>query len=108
MQGMAGLVGFDARQERAADEGEVADQIQSLVPAKFVGKAQGAIHHSAFIQDNGVVERSAANQPHPSQALKILHKAKSSRGRQRSTERFAAHAHLNFLCTYSRVRVLYE
>ena len=68
---MAGFAGFDAAEEREADEGEVADEIEGLVAAEFVGIAERAVHDAVFGEDNGVIERAAADQAHGAERLDI-------------------------------------
>ena len=43
VQGVAGLVRHDARLKRPPDQGEVADQVERLVAAEFVGETQRAV-----------------------------------------------------------------
>ena len=64
MQGVARFSGFDASEEWQADKREIADQVESLVAAEFVGETQRAIHDAIFGEHDGVVERAAANQAH--------------------------------------------
>ena len=71
VEGMAGFAGFDAAEEGEADEGEVADEIEGLVAAEFVGIAEGAVHDAVFGEDDGVIERAAADQTHGAERLDI-------------------------------------
>ena len=68
---VAGFASFDAAEEGKADEGEVADEIESFVAAEFVGIAEGAVHHAVFGEDDGVIERAAADQAHGAERLDI-------------------------------------
>jgi len=68
---MAGFAGFDAAEEREADEGEVADEIEGLVAAKFVRVTEGAVHHAVFGENDGVIEGAAADETHGAERLDI-------------------------------------
>jgi len=45
---VAGFAGFDAAEEWEANEGEVADEVEGLVAAEFVGVAEGTVHYTVF------------------------------------------------------------
>src|SRR5579871_4900187 len=97
MKGMACLVGLDAGKKRTAYQGEVANQVESLVPAEFVREPQWTVHHAVFVQHDSVVQRASADQSHSAQAFKILHKSEGSGGREDPAERLAAHFQFDFL-----------
>ena len=42
-------------------QSEIADQVKRLVASEFVRKTQRAVHHAAFVQHDGIVERAAAD-----------------------------------------------
>src|SRR5260370_21795492 len=66
-----------ASQQRHAQERQVTDDVQNLVTDKLVGKAQPRfIQHAVSGQDDGVIERSSANQVRPSQCFNLLDKSK--------------------------------
>lgn len=48
VEGVAGFAGFNAAEERQADEGEVTDEVEGFVAAEFVGVAEGAVHDAVF------------------------------------------------------------
>ena len=68
---MAGLACFDAAQKGEADQSEVADEVEGFVTAEFVGVAEGAVHNAVFGQDDGVIERAAADEAHGAERLDI-------------------------------------
>src|ERR1700692_2591482 len=107
MQGMAGLVGLPAREQRPPDQRQIAYQVQRLMSAELVREPQGAVHNPALIEDDCVVERAAANQTHSAQPFEVLHEAKLSRGRQHPAERLTSHAQLDFLSPHGRMRVFH-
>src|ERR1700752_3324709 len=108
MQGMPGLMSFNPGQEWPANERQVADQIERLMPAKLVREAQRPIHDAGFVQDNRVFERAATNQSHPAHPFEILNKPEGPCRRERSAERFAANPKFNFLGANGRVAILNE
>ena len=61
VEGVASFAGFDTAEEWEAHEGEVADEIEGLVAAEFVGVAEGAVHDAVFGENDGVIERAAAD-----------------------------------------------
>jgi hypothetical protein len=71
VEGVSGFAGFDAAEEREADEGEIADEIEGFVAAEFVGIAEGTVHHAVFGEDDGVVKRAATDQAHGAERLDI-------------------------------------
>jgi hypothetical protein len=68
---MAGFACFDSAEEREADEGKVADEVEGFVAAEFVGVAEGAVHDAFFGEHDGVLERAAADQAHGAERLDI-------------------------------------
>jgi hypothetical protein len=108
MKGMPGFVSFNPGQEGSANERQVTDQVERLMPAELVREAQRPIYDAGFVQDNRVFERAAANQPHPAHPFEILNKPEGPCRRERSTERFAANPKFNFLGAHGRVAVLNE
>src|SRR5207248_7527816 len=63
MQRMAGAIGNEAAQDGLADEGEIAKQIERLVPDEFVRKTKGrVVQHSRFGKDDSILQRSASHE----------------------------------------------
>ena len=63
VQRVAGAIRNQPAQHRLANEGEVAEQVQSLVPNKFVRKAERRIVQDAvFGKNDRVFQRAAADQ----------------------------------------------
>src|SRR5690348_11065810 len=75
---MAGFAGFDAAEERETDKGQIANEVEGLVAAKFVGIAEGAVHDPVFGENDGIVERTAADEAHGAEGLDIGFKAKGA------------------------------
>ena len=67
--------------ERTAEQIEVADQIEHLVPGELVGEAQGGVHHFFVIDEDQVVEAGAAAEAHLRELAKLADEAEGSRGR---------------------------
>jgi hypothetical protein len=88
VEGMAGFAGFDAAEEGESDEGQVADEVESLVAAEFVGVAEGAVHDAVFGEDDGVIERAAADEAHGAERLNIGFEAKGARAGENLAEGF--------------------
>ena len=84
---VASFAGFDATEEGEADEGEIADEIESFVAAEFVGIAEGAVHHAVFGEDDGVIERAAADQAHSAERLDIGFEAEGAGAGENLAER---------------------
>ena len=103
MQRVTGLAGFDAAEEGKSDEGQVADQVESLVAAEFIGETERAVHDPIFREHNGVIERAAANQAHGAERLNVGLKAESAGTRKNSAEAFRVDGHFHFLLTDLRV-----
>src|SRR5580704_5738229 len=64
VQRMPGLVRDDQRLQRTPHQSKIADQIERLVAAKFVWKAQRSVQDGVVVHHHCVVERAAANQAH--------------------------------------------
>ena len=69
--------GYDATSEPTPEKGQIADQIQELVPYEFVWKAQPAALESVVIDKNGVVQGPSFDQP---RALEMFHVPPESEG----------------------------
>jgi hypothetical protein len=94
---VAGLAGFDASEEREADEGEVADKVESFVAAELIGIAQGTVHDAVFGEDDRVIERAAADEAHGAERLDIGFKAKSARAGEHLAERIGIYEQFDLL-----------
>src|SRR3989449_1685511 len=71
VEGVAPVARDDVREDRAAEEREIADEIEDLVPDELVAVAQ-AVERPALREHDRVVERAAAREPvlpHDSQVL---------------------------------------
>src|SRR5882724_5906225 len=104
MKRVTGFVSFHSSKKRQANERQIADQIERLVAAEFVRKAQRAIHDAIVGKDNGVIERAAADQAHGAQGLDVALKTKSSCASEQLPEGLREHDHFNLLLTYERMR----
>ncbi len=69
-------------QQRPSDQSQIADQVQSLVTAAFVGEAQAlGIEDAAAVEAHGVFERCAADQPHVAHLRQFILESEGARGR---------------------------
>jgi hypothetical protein len=100
---VAGFASFDAAEERKADEGEVADEVESFVSAEFIGIAEGAVHDAVFRENDGVIERAAADEAHGAERLDIGFKAEGAGARENLAEGFAINEQFNLLLADERV-----
>jgi hypothetical protein len=73
------------------------------VAAEFVGVAQRAVHHAVFGEDDGIVERAAADKAHGAKWLDIGFKAESAGTRENLPEGFGIHNHFDLLLTNERM-----
>ena len=62
-----------------ADQREVADQVQHLVAHELIGEAQRPVLDALAGEHDGIVFRSAANQPHVLQRLRLVQKSEGAR-----------------------------
>jgi hypothetical protein len=97
VEGVAGFAGFDAAEEGEADEGEVADEVEGLVAAEFVGVAEGAVHDAVFGEDDGVIEGAATDQAHGAERLDIGFEAEGAGARENLAEGFAIYEQFDLL-----------
>jgi hypothetical protein len=103
VEGVAGFAGFDAAEERESNEGEVADQVEGLVAAKFIGIAEGAVHYAVIGQDDGVIQRAAADEAHGAERLDIGFEAEGAGAGENLAEGFAIYEHFDLLLADERV-----
>ena len=81
VHGVAGFFGDHVTEKWLADQGEVADEIQRLVAAAFVGEAEAAgVEDGLAIEAHGVVERCAADQTHVAHLVELVFEAERPRG----------------------------
>ena len=107
VQRMAGFVRHDARLQRTSDQGQVADQIERLVPAEFVGEAQRAVQDCsrssstmAFSSEPPRIRPMACSPAKSCTKPKVRAGASSRLNDSRST------ANLDFLRAHGRVVVV--
>ena len=79
VQRVTGLVRLDVPEQWKASQGKVADQVERLVASEFIGEAERPVHYSLGGKNYGIVQRTAANQPHRAQRLNVAFKAKGTR-----------------------------
>jgi hypothetical protein len=103
MEGVAGLAGFDAAEERKADEGEVADEVEGLVAAEFVGIAEGTVHDAVLGEDDGVIEGAAADEAHGAERLDIGFEAEGAGAGEKLAERIGIYEQFNLLLADQRM-----
>ena len=94
---MAGFAGFDSAEERKADEGEVADEVESFVAAEFVGIAEGTVHNAVFGEDDGVIEGAATDQAHGAKGLDIGFETEGAGAGQNLAKGFGIDEHFDLL-----------
>src|SRR6266849_4436110 len=104
---MAGFVGLDVGQERQASQRQVANEVQSLMPAKFIGKTQGPVHDAIVGEHDSVFKRAAANEAHGLERLDIAFEAKRAGPSKQMAEGFRSDHHLYFLLADQRVREIH-
>src|SRR5882762_6881330 len=101
---VAGFAGFDAAKEREADEGEIADEVEGFVAAKFVRVAKGAVHDAILGEDDGVVEGAAANEAHGAERLDVGFEAESTGARENLAEGIWIDEEFDLLLADERMR----
>src|SRR5204863_4653739 len=66
-RGVVGVTGHargDATTNRAAEQVEVAEDVEDLVAYELVGEAQRRVHHAVGADQDAVVQAAAAREPH--------------------------------------------
>src|SRR5205823_7963373 len=81
VQGVAGADRGDLADDGAADQGEVADEVEHLVADELVAEAQRSVHHAALVEDDAVLDRAAARQAGRAQLVDVLEEAVRARRR---------------------------
>ena len=56
VEAMAGFAGREAADDRAAEKGQVAGEVQELMPDEFVREAERPVQNVGIVQDHGVLE----------------------------------------------------
>src|SRR4029078_13383284 len=56
VQGVPGADGGDLAVDRAAEERQIADQVEDLVAHEFVAEAQRPVHHARVVEDDAVLD----------------------------------------------------
>src|SRR5262245_24961254 len=92
---MPGALGNHVSQKRFADQRQVADQIEGLVPAAFIYITKPAwIKYAAAIKANRIVQRCAANQSHVAHLVELV--LESERPRRGDLRRVTLGCHFHF------------
>jgi hypothetical protein len=87
VHGVPGALGHDAAEYAMSGEGQVPNQVKHFMAHKLVVKAQWAILNCAPAENNRVLLRRPADQPHITQHLLIFAKAEGAGGRDLSAVR---------------------
>jgi hypothetical protein len=103
VEGVACFAGLDAGEEGEADEGQVADEVESFVAAEFVGIAEGTVHNAVIAKDNGVVEGAAADQAHGTKGLDIGFETEGAGAGENLAKRFGIDEHFDLLLADERM-----
>lgn len=103
MKGVPGFAGFDAPEEREADEREVADQVEGFVAAELVGIAERAVHDAVFGKDDRIVEGAAADQAHRTERFDIGFEAEGAGAGENLAKRFGIHEQFDLLLADERM-----
>src|SRR5262249_35792237 len=98
-----GFVGLHTGQEGHADKREVANQVESFVASKLIGKSQRAIHDAVFRQHNSILKRAAADQAHLPEWCDVTFEAEGSRTRQEVAKCLRIDGYFNLLLTDQRM-----
>ena len=99
---MAGVARDDVALNRAAEQREVADQVEDLVPDELVAIAE-LVQHAALADDDRVVERAALRQAVPAQLIDVLQEAVGPGRRELPDERFFCRLARNHLGSDGRM-----
>ena len=81
VHGVSGFFGDDVTEKRLADQRQVADEVERLVAAAFVGEAEAAgVEDGLAVEAYGIVQRGAANQTHVAHLVEFVFEAESAGG----------------------------
>ena len=76
---VSGAVGHHAPQHLVANQREIADQVQHLVPHKLVGETQRPVLDPFPGEHDGVLFAGAADQSHVAQSLRLMQESEGAR-----------------------------
>src|SRR6185295_1812216 len=98
VEGVAGAAAFEAGEDGAAGEGQVADGVEDLVADIFVGEAeQTRVHQRVAIDHQRVLKIGAAAVTGGAKLLGFLEEAEGARGRDVALEAFGREDELEAL-----------
>src|SRR5512144_2455321 len=75
---------------RTIEEIEITDQVENLVPDKFVREPKFGVHNLLVIKENQIVKATSSGQTHPFKHLYVLKKAESPRWSDLVSKGFSA------------------
>ena len=91
MKGVTSALDDDVALDGHADQSEVADQVEDLVPHELVGPAEAvAVEHAALVHHHGVVEIAAAGETVAPQGLYLVEEAEGARPTDLALEALSA------------------
>src|SRR3954447_3261982 len=100
---VAGLRGADLADDRAADEREIAQQIEDLVADELVAEAEVAADHAFVVEHDAVLDRAAAGEAGSAHLLDIAQEAKRAGRRDFLEETVVVEVELQRLPSDDRV-----
>src|SRR6266545_3672991 len=98
------LAGADMAGKRAAQEREVSDEVQDLVPHELVAEAQGPGNDAALVEDDRVVKAASTRQPASAHRLDVAGETKGPGRRDTRCVLLRADRHRQALAADDRVR----
>src|SRR6266498_1731144 len=98
------LAGADVAGKRAAQEREVSDEVQDLVPHELVAEAQGPGNDAALVEDDRVVKTASPRQPASAHRLDVAGETKRPGRRDTRRVLLRADRHRQALAADDRVR----
>ena len=104
VKGVAGALGDDEAAERTADEREVADEIERLVAAEFVGETERAVDDGVAGEDESVLVGTAADEAHLAHAVEIALEAEGAGGSEQMAEGIAIDVKIDVLAADGGMR----
>ena len=104
MHGVSGAFGDDVTQQWAADQREVADQVQRFVTAAFIGEAQSfRVQHATAVEADGALEGGPADQSHVSHLVELMRETEGARRRDFLGIPLWRHLHIECLTSHHRM-----
>src|SRR5947209_10320866 len=76
---MTGAIRRDLTDDRTSNQREVAEQVQDLVPDKLIFESKRTIDDPLVIEDDAVLDRSAARQSRRAELLDVAEKSERAR-----------------------------